>query len=347
MSEKVLDIKNLKVVFPNERGIIRAVEGIDLSIERGKCVALVGESGCGKSVTSLAAMKLLENSGAIVRSDKMELCGTEIQMLSDKEMQNFRGKKISMIFQDALSALNPVMTIGKQLDEVFIRHLNVSKKEARAHSIEALKLVGVPDPAARYKAYPHELSGGMRQRILIAMAFACSPDLIIADEPTTALDVTIQAQVLDVLSGLQKSHNTALLLITHDFSVVVHMADEICVMYSGKIVEKAPAKELFRKPLHPYTKGLISSVAKMEDAKGAFVQIPDSLPNPMNKPQGCYFHPRCPVAMEKCRKCMPPMQTLENGRQVRCWLQDVGHQKEVDPAAKSGHGKATEEAYEP
>lgn len=328
VSETVLDIKNLKVIFPNEAGIIRAVEGIDLKIDKGKCVALVGESGCGKSVTSLASMKLLDNTGAVVRADRMELCGTDIRSLSDKEMQNFRGKKISMIFQDALSALNPVMTVGKQLDEIYIRHMNVSKKKAKAHSIEALKLVGVPDPVIRYKAFPHELSGGMRQRVLIAMAFACSPELIIADEPTTALDVTIQAQVLDVLVGLQKSQDTALLLITHDFSVVVHMADEICVMYCGKIVERAPARELFKQPLHPYTKGLIGSVAKMEDKKGAFVQIPDSLPSPMNKPQGCYFHPRCPCAKEQCRKCMPPMQTLESGRQVRCWLWRQGMAEE-------------------
>lgn len=331
MSENVLDIQNLKVVFPNERGLIRAVEGIDLGIARGTCVALVGESGCGKSVTSLAAMKLLENSGAMVRADRLELCGTDIRNLGEKEIQSFRGKKISMIFQDALSALNPVMTVGKQLDEIFLRHMKVSKGEARDRSIEALRLVGVPDPKSRYKAYPHELSGGMRQRVLIAMAFACNPELIIADEPTTALDVTIQAQVLELLSGLQKSHQTGLLLITHDFSVVVRMADEICVMYSGKIVEHAPARALFEHPLHPYTVGLIGSVAKMEDEKGAFVQIPDSLPNPMHKPQGCYFHPRCPYASEKCRRSMPPMRTLPGGRQLRCWMEagveTLGHRK--------------------
>lgn len=320
MPEKVLDIKNLKVIFPGEQGIIRAVEGIDLTIPRGKCVALVGESGCGKSVTSLAAMKLLGGSGAAVRVDKMELCGADIRNLTDKEMQKLRGKNISMIFQDALSALNPVMTVGKQLDEVFIRHLRISKKEAKERSIEALKLVGVPDPAVRYKSYPHELSGGMRQRVLIAMAFACNPDLIIADEPTTALDVTIQAQVLSVLKDLQKQYNSALLLITHDLSVVVHMADEIYVMYSGKIVERATPRELFTDPKHPYTKGLIASVAKMDDKKEEFVQIPDTLPNPMKKPEGCYFHPRCPYAMEECRKQMPPLRTMEEGRQVRCWL---------------------------
>ncbi len=314
----VLEMKNLKVVFPNEKGIIRAVEGIDLEIGKGKCVALVGESGCGKSVTSLASMKLLGQT-AIMRVDEMKLCGEDITALSEKEMQKLRGSKISMVFQDALSALNPVMTIGRQLDEVFLRHLDISKKEAKERSIQALQMVGVPDPAARYKAYPHELSGGIRQRVLIAMAFACNPELIIADEPTTALDVTIQAQVLKVLSDMQKQQNTALLLITHDLSVVVHMADEIYVMYSGKIVEKASTYELFKHPLHPYTKGLIASVAKMGDEKGEFVQISDSLPNPMNKPKGCYFHPRCAYATEKCRECMPPLLRLENNRQVRCW----------------------------
>lgn len=320
MSEKALSVKNLKVVFPNPAGLIRAVEGISLEIEKGKCVALVGESGCGKSVTSLAAMKLLDRTGAVVRMDECVLSGQDIHSLSDKEMQEIRGSKICMIFQDALSALNPVMMIGKQLDEIFIRHNKISKKEAKAHSIQALKLVGVPDAETRYKAFPHELSGGMRQRVLIAMAFACNPDLIIADEPTTALDVTIQAQVLRVLSDLQKSQNTALLLITHDLSVVVHMADEIYVMYSGKIVEKASKKELFQSPKHPYTQGLIASVSKMEDEKGEFVQIPDSLPNPIHKPEGCYFHPRCSKCMEKCKTCAPPFYTLETGRQVRCWL---------------------------
>lgn len=318
MNKQVLEIKNLKVVFPNEKGIIRAVEGIDLQIEKGRCVALVGESGCGKSVTSLAAMKLLGDT-ALMRVDEMKLCGEDITGLSDKEMQKLRGKKISMIFQDALSALNPVMTVGKQLDEVFLRHMDLNKKEAKQRSIEALRLVGVPDPEIRYKAYPHELSGGMRQRVLIAMAFACQPELIIADEPTTALDVTIQAQVLKVLGDMQKENGTSLLLITHDLSVVVHMADEICVMYSGKIVEKATTRDLFQNPLHPYTKGLIASVAKMDDEKGEFIQIPDSLPNPMHKPKGCYFHPRCPYASEKCRMEMPPMRILENQRQVRCW----------------------------
>lgn len=329
MSKKILDIKNLEVVFPTSQGPLRAVEGIDLEVEQGKCVAIVGESGCGKSVTSLATMKLLDTAHANVKADKMELDGMDITALSDKQMQKYRGSKISMIFQDALSALNPVMTVGKQLDEIFRFHLKLSKKEAKARSIEALRMVGVSDPEMRYKAYPHELSGGMRQRVLIAMAFACNPELIIADEPTTALDVTIQAQVLKILGDMQRENGTALILITHDLSVVVHMADEICVMYCGKIVEKATKYDLFKTPLHPYTQGLIASVAKMNDEKGEFVQIPDSLPNPMHKPAGCYFHPRCPYATDKCRQEMPDIETLDNGRQVRCWNFNVTAGKKV------------------
>lgn len=317
MSEPLLEIKNLKVVFPTAQGILRAVEGIDLSVEQGKCLAVVGESGCGKSVTSLSIMRLIQD--AEIRVDKMELSGVDLTKLSEKEMQEIRGRKMSMIFQDALSALNPVMTVGKQLDEIYRRHWKLSKKEAKMRSIEALKLVGVPDPEMRYRAFPHELSGGMRQRVLIAMAFACHPELIIADEPTTALDVTIQAQVLEVLKQMQQEKGTALILITHDLSVVVHMADEICVMYSGKIVEKSPTEVLFLNPLHPYTEALIASVPKMEEEKGRFIQIPDTLPNPIHKPKGCYFHPRCAYCTEKCREKMPPLVTLEDGRQVRCW----------------------------
>lgn len=319
MDEHVLDVRNLKVVFPSPQGLIRAVEGIDLQIKRGECVALVGESGCGKSVTSLASMRLL-GEGALVQADRLALSGQDIRSLSEKSMQNLRGRKVSMIFQDALSALNPVMTVGKQLDEIYIRHFKISRSEAKKRSVEALKLVGVPDAQRRYRAFPHELSGGMRQRVLIAMAFACDPDLIIADEPTTALDVTIQAQVLDVLAKLQRERGMALLLITHDLSVVAQMADQICVMYSGKIVERAAKRDLFRQPLHPYTQGLIASVAKMGDEKGKFVQIPDSLPNPIHKPQGCYFHPRCPYATQCCCEKVPQLRTLDNGRMIRCWL---------------------------
>ncbi|MDE7083417.1 MAG: ABC transporter ATP-binding protein [Clostridia bacterium] len=321
MNDYALEIKNLKVIFPNEAGIVRAVEGVNLNLQKGECVALVGESGCGKSVTSLASMNLLTSPPAIVRAEDIRLCGESILGLPDKKMQAIRGKRISMIFQDALSSLNPVMTVGKQIDEIFKRHSKIKRSEARRKSIELLKLVGVPDAETRYKAFPHELSGGMRQRVLIAMAFACEPEVIIADEPTTALDVTIQAQVLEVLKNMCRMKSTALLLITHDLSVVANMADRVYVMYSGKIVEAAETYPLFTNPLHPYTKGLMASVAGIDDEAGStFVQIPDTLPNPMRKPQGCYFNPRCKYATEKCKEAMPPLKTLDNGRQIRCWL---------------------------
>ena len=330
---KALEVKNLKVIFPTEAGIVRAVEGIDLEIEEGQCAAIVGESGCGKSVTSLAVMKLLSSPPAIMRVDTLKLNGNDIKDLTDTQMQKVRGKDVAMVFQDALTALNPVMTVGRQIDEIFLAHGRehfrgqdgkflghfARKKEAKRRTIEALKLVGISDAELRYKAYPHQLSGGMRQRVLIAMAFACNPNLIIADEPTTALDVTIQAQVLDVLKELQRKQHTSLMLITHDLSIVMNMADEIYVMYCGKIVERAKTRELFKNPLHPYTNGLLGSIARIDDDSKRFVQIPSSLPSPMHKPEGCYFHPRCAYATERCRQEMPPLEQLEGGRCIRCW----------------------------
>ena len=330
---KALEVKNLKVIFPTEAGIVRAVDRIDLEIEEGQCAAIVGESGCGKSVTSLAVMKLLSSPPAIMRVDTLKLNGNDIKDLTDKQMQKVRGKDVAMVFQDALTALNPVMTVGRQIDEIFLAHGRehfrgqdgkflghfARKKEAKRRTIEALKLVGISDAELRYKAYPHQLSGGMRQRVLIAMAFACNPNLIIADEPTTALDVTIQAQVLDVLKELQRKQHTSLMLITHDLSIVMNMADEIYVMYCGKIVERAKTRELFKNPLHPYTNGLLGSIARIDDDSKRFVQIPSSLPSPMHKPEGCYFHPRCAYATERCRQEMPPLEQLEGGRCIRCW----------------------------
>lgn len=319
MKDAMLKVKGLKVVFPNEMGVIRAVEGIDLEVKEGECVALVGESGCGKSVTSLSIMRLLNSPPAIMQAEEISLDGTDIKDFSEKEMQNIRGSKISMIFQDAMTALNPVMPIGKQIDEVFRKHFKMKKKEAKAQSIKALELVGVPSPEKRYYDFPHQLSGGMRQRVLIAMAFACQPKFIIADEPTTALDVTIQAQVLEVLTEMQKKNNTSLLLITHDLSIVANMADRIYVMYCGKIVEQSPAYELFKKPLHPYTEGLLGAIPKLSDDNHEFIQIPDSVPHPMFKPKGCFFNPRCKYATEKCRECMPPLTDVGGGRFVRCF----------------------------
>lgn len=317
--ELMLKLRNLKVIFPNAMGIVKAVEGIDLDIHKGECVALVGESGCGKSVTSLAVMKLLNTPPALISVDEQVIDGVELKDYSNKKMQSVRGKDISLIFQDAMSALNPVMTVGKQIQEVFMTQPGMTKALAKEKSIEALELVGIPEPQRRYNDFPHQLSGGMRQRVLIAMAFACQPKLIIADEPTTALDVTVQAQVLEVLSKMQRSNNTSLLLITHDLSVVANMADTIYVMYCGKIVEQSPAYELFKKPYHPYTKGLLGAIPKLSDERHVFIQIPDSVPNPMNKPKGCYFHPRCPHATEQCRQSMPPLKEISKGRKVRCF----------------------------
>lgn len=319
MSDVLLGLKNLKVIFPAQQGIVRAVEGIDIDIKKGECVALVGESGCGKSVTSLAIMRLLNTPPALVEVESINLDGDEITNYSENKMQDVRGKQISMIFQDAMTALNPVMTVGKQIDEVFIKHQKLNKKEARIETIKALRLVGIPEPESRAKAFPHQLSGGLRQRVLIAMAFACMPKLIIADEPTTALDVTIQAQVLEVLRSMQRSHNVSLLLITHDLSVVAHTADTVYVMYSGKIVEKAKVEDLFKTPHHPYTEGLLGSIPRLSDTTKHFVQIPDSVPHPMFKPTGCYFHPRCKYATDECKEKMPPLEKLDNGREIRCY----------------------------
>lgn len=325
--KNAIEVKNLKVIFPGIRGVVRAVEGVDFHVEKGECLALVGESGCGKSVTSLSCMKLLSGT-AVSRVDKLCLAGEDVTAYTDKQMQLLRGSRISMIFQDALSALNPVMTVGKQIDEIYLQHTHMSKKEAKRNSVKALEAVGIPAPELRYHAFPHELSGGMRQRVLIAMAFACNPEIIIADEPTTALDVTIQAQVLEILARLQKEKNTALLLITHDLSVVRNMADRILVMYSGKIVEEAVTKDLFLDPLHPYTKGLMASVTRLNDEKGKFIQIPGHLPNPADKPTGCYFHPRCPYATDQCRSQMPHLREIKPGRKVRChYAGGVQHEK--------------------
>jgi len=319
MKENLLKLRNLKVIFPADQGIVRAVEGIDMDINKGECVALVGESGCGKSVTSLAIMRLLNTPPAIIDVESIKLNGEEITAYSENQMQAVRGKQISMIFQDAMTALNPVMTVGKQIDEVFLKHHDIAKKEARKRTVEALRLVGIPEPESRAKSFPHQLSGGLRQRVLIAMAFACMPSLIIADEPTTALDVTIQAQVLNVLSQMQKKHHVSLLLITHDLSVVAHTADTVYVMYSGKIVEKAKVEDLFNKPHHPYTEGLLGSIPRLSDSRKHFLQIPDSVPHPMFKPSGCYFHPRCRYASEQCKQSMPPLEKIDGDREIRCY----------------------------
>lgn len=319
MNDLMLKVRNLKVIFPNQMGVLKAVEGINFDIPKGKCVAIVGESGCGKSVTSLAVMKLLNSPPAMVRVDELVLDGVDLKDYTDQMMQEVRGKQISMIFQDAMTALNPVMTIGKQIDEVFIRHGKMDKGEARIATIKALELVGVPEPKSRAHQFPHQLSGGMRQRVLIAMAFACMPKLIIADEPTTALDVTIQSQILNLMIDLKNKLDTAIILITHDLGVVAQLAENIMVMYAGKAVEYADSKSLFRNPLHPYTVGLLHSIPRIDQELEKLFIIRGTVPSPLKLPAGCKFCTRCDDAREICFKEEPEYINVDEYRKVRCW----------------------------
>ena len=318
--QNAIEVKNLKVVFPDRGRMIRAVEGVDLTVKKGECLALVGESGCGKSMTSLSCMKL-QPSLAAVRLDQLCICGEDVTDYTDRQMQALRGSKISMIFQDALTALNPVMTIGKQMDEIYRCHEKISKKEAKMRSIKALKAVGIPDAELRYHAFPHELSGGMRQRVLIAMAFACEPEVIIADEPTTALDVTIQAQILDLMRKLQKKLNTSIMMITHDLGVIAEMADYVLVMYAGRVMEYCDVHSLFKDPLHPYTQGLISALPNINDQKDRLYVIKGNVPSLYDMPAGCGFWPRCPYATERCKTEVPDLYQIGD-RKVRCFLHE-------------------------
>ena len=320
---KLLDIKNLKILFQGDEGIVRAVEGVDIVVHEGEKVAIVGESGCGKSVTALSCMKLLNESTAHMAAERFDFVsrdGTvhDLRTKTENEMLRLRAEEIAMIFQDPSTFLNPVMTIGEQLCEVFRYHRSMRSGEARTAGIEMLKKVGIPDPEMRMKQYPHELSGGLKQRILIAMATALSPRLLIADEPTTALDVTIQAQILRLIRERCEKENMALLMITHDLGVVREMADRVYVMYCGKIVEQGTVDGILHAPQHPYTKALIDTIPRMEKKVSRFVQIPHNVPNPMNKPQGCYFSNRCAYCTGLCKKQMPPLMD-RGGRKVRCY----------------------------
>ncbi len=322
----VLDIKDLKILFRSEEGFVRAVEGVDISVGEGEKVAIVGESGCGKSVTSLACMRLLSTPPAYIKAERFEFTSRDgrthdILEKSENEMLTLRAEEMAMIFQDPSTFLNPVMTIGEQLDEVFIYHRKMKPKEARLHSIEMMKKVGIPDPEMRAEQYPHELSGGLKQRILIAMATSLSPRLLIADEPTTALDVTIQAQILALISERCEKENMSLLMITHDLGVVREMADRVYVMYCGKIVEQGTVDEILKYPQHPYTKALIDTIPDLDGKVERFVQIPHNVPHPMNKPSGCYFSNRCSYCTALCTKQMPPLFDRGNGRKVRCWFE--------------------------
>lgn len=322
-NNNILEIKNLKTQFFTEAGIVRAVDGIDLTVKRGEVLGVVGESGCGKSVTSLSIMRLISQPGRIVEG-QIIFDNTDLVSLSEARMRDVRGNRISMIFQQPQSSLNPVFRIGNQLTEVLHIHQGISKEEGERRAVELLRMVGIPEPEARAQAYPHELSGGMAQRVMIAMALACLPELLIADEPTTALDVTIQAQILDLMRNLRTKMDTAIILITHDLGVVAEMCDRVDVMYAGRIVEKAPVVELFKNPKHPYTIALIGSTPMLGQADKELVTIPGSVPNLIDLPVGCKFAPRCQARidneLEICTVEEPQLKQIGANHWTRCWL---------------------------
>jgi len=314
----LLDIQDLKTHFFTEEGVVQAVDGVTFKIEPGEKMGLVGESGCGKSVTALSVMRLVPNPPGRIVDGKILFDGRDLVQASDEEMRKIRGAKISMIFQDPMTSLNPVFTVGDQIDEAIILHQNLEPEEAREKTIEMLELVRIPSPEAIAERYPHELSGGMRQRCMIAMALSCRPSLLIADEPTTALDVTIEAQILDLIDDLNKRLGAALMLITHDMGVIAQMCDRVAVMYAGVIVEMADVRTLFEEPLHPYTIGLLQSIPSVAVEKEDLKIIPGSVPNLINPPSGCRFHPRCKLADESCKRERPGLVDVGNGHLVAC-----------------------------
>lgn len=318
----ILQVKGLQTYFKTDAGILKAVDGVSFDVHRGETVGLVGESGCGKSVTNLSIMKLVPSPPGKVVGGEVLYEGTDILKLPEKQLRTIRGNKISMIFQDPMTSLNPFLRISTQMIETIMLHQKVTKKEAREKAIRMLGEVGIPRPEKRIDAYPHQFSGGMRQRVMIAMALSCNADLLIADEPTTALDVTIQAQILELIQKMNEKFNTAVILITHDLGVVAGMCDNVCVMYAGKIVEKASTEELFKKPLHPYTEGLIASVPKLDASgkKDKLFSIEGQPPNVIDLPPCCPFHPRCHKNMEVCHVAYPPTKEVENDHSVSCWL---------------------------
>ena len=317
--QPVLEVRNLKTTFYTEEGVVPAVDGLDFSLQKGETLAIVGESGCGKSVTSLSVLRIIPTPPGKIEAGEILYDGVNLLKLSEKEMRRIRGNKISMIFQEPLTSLNPVFTIGHQLTDILMMHQGMKKAEARKRAIEMLSVVRIPSPEKVIDDYPHQLSGGMRQRVMIAMALSCDPDILIADEPTTALDVTIQAQIIHLLQELKKERNTAIILITHDLGVVAHIAQNVMVMYAGQAVEYAPVDDVFHDPLHPYTNGLLRSIPSISAGQETLYSIRGSIPSPKDYPKGCRFSLRCEEACEKCAGQMPPLFTLPDGRRVRCW----------------------------
>jgi oligopeptide/dipeptide ABC transporter ATP-binding protein len=322
-ASKVLEVRGLKTYFYTEDGVVKAVDGVDFYVRAGEVLGLVGESGCGKSVTSLSIMRLISTPGKIIEGEIL-FEGRDLLKLSEADMTRMRGDRISMIFQQPQSSLNPVFMVGDQVGEVLQIHKNMSRDASWEKAVELLKLVGIPDTAKKAKAYPHEMSGGQAQRVMIAMGLALNPTLLIADEPTTALDVTIQAQILDLIRDMRTRMNTSVILITHDLGVIAEMADRVAVMYAGRIVEETDVLQLFEKPLHPYTQGLIGSIPVLGRMSERLDVIPGSVPNLVNLPPGCRFAPRCRAReeynLEICTRIEPSLDEIETGHDARCWL---------------------------
>jgi len=324
MPDQLLSINHLATHIDTADGVVRAVNDVSLTVPAGRVLGLVGESGCGKTMTALSVMRIVPPPGRIV-GGSIQFQGVDLLSLPEREMQRVRGRRIAMIFQEPMTALNPVLTAGEQIAEMLRHHLGMSHGDARLRAIELLRQVGVPSPEERYRAYPHELSGGLRQRVMIAMAISCEPALIFADEPTTALDVTIQAQILELLRRLQRELRLSLVLISHDLGVIAQMAHEVAVMYAGRIVEQAPTDQLFGEPLHPYTQGLMRSLPSRahRDRRQRLTAIPGSVPRLQQLPDGCAFHPRCAVAIARCSTDEPVLKPLAPAHEARCWVAEA------------------------
>ena len=319
----LLEVRELRTWFETDRGLFRAVDGISFEVGRGRTVGLVGESGCGKSVTSLSLMGLVASPPGQVSAESIRFEGQDLIGMSPQARRLLRGGRMSMIFQEPMTSLNPVHTIGRQIVEAIRAHTDMSPEQARARAIEVLELVRIPSAAQRFDDFPHQLSGGMRQRVMIAMALSCEPALLIADEPTTALDVTIQAQILELLRDLQQRLGMAILIITHDLGVIAELVDEVIVMYAGKIVESAPVGALFNDPQHPYTIGLLGSIPRLDVDRERLSTIEGTVPSPANQPAGCRFAPRCPFAQARCHQEPPPLREIGEAHRVACWLAPV------------------------
>ena len=320
MSEPLLTVEELTTYFHTDGGVAKAVDGVSFTLKKGETLGLVGESGCGKSVTSLSLMRLIPEPPGEIVSGQIRFNGRNLLSLDEKALQGVRGNDIAMIFQEPMTSLNPVFTCGDQIDEAVVLHQRLGKHAARAKTVDMLDLVGIPDPGQRANEYPHQLSGGMRQRIMIAMALSCNPELLIADEPTTALDVTIQAQILELLDRLQRELGMAVLMITHDLGVIAEVADRVAVMYAGKIVETGTVGEIFASPQHPYTKGLLESIPSLNEEKDRLSVIPGTVPDATRFPAGCRFSPRCSLAENICEANEPLLEPTAGNRHVACWM---------------------------